>query len=344
MALTRSRLRTLRIIAIVVVAGAVAGGAFGLSQNSGTPALALAVGMSIGALIACVLTAFELILVPRMLGRGPSRMSFTKVLLMRTGVYAVVIVATLLLVPWLVMGVKPLEDPTLPVSIAFSFGASLIANFTVSITRLIGPRVLGNFLTGRYHHPREERLILMFLDLTSSTTLAERLGNVRFHELLAEVFDRLSEAVTDSGGDVYEYVGDEMVATWPVRDPAHNARALTCFFDCVDAIAAAREGFERRYGCVPRFRAGLHLGTIVAGEIGGFKQEIAYSGDAMNTTARIEEACRELQEPLLVSKALLDAVLLPPGFAAVSVGVRTLRGKEARLELFAVRRNHEVVG
>jgi adenylate cyclase len=338
MALTRSRLRTLRIIAVVVAAAALAGGAFGLGQSSSTPALAVAVGMSIGAVIACVLTAFELIFVPQLIGRGPSRMSFTRALLMRTGVYTLVIVATLLLVPWLAMGTKPLEDPSFPLSIAFSFGASLIGNFTVSVTRLIGPRVLGNFLTGRYYHPREERLILMFLDLTSSTSLAERLGNVRFHELLAEVFDRLSEAVTDSGGDVYEYVGDEMVATWAVRDPAHNARALTCFFDCVDAIEGAREGLERRYGCVPRFRAGLHLGTIVAGEIGGFKQEIAYSGDAMNTTARIEEACRELQEPLLASKPLLDAVLLPPGLAAASVGVRTLRGKEARLELFAVRR------
>jgi adenylate cyclase len=294
--------------------------------------------MSIGALIACALSAFELVLAPRVLGRGPSRMPFSATLLVRTGLYTLVIIATLLLVPWLVMGIKPLEDPSLPVSIAFSFGASLIGNFTLSITRLIGPRVLGNFLTGRYHHPREERLILMFLDLTSSTSLAERLGNVRFHELLAEVFDRLSEAVTNSGGDVYEYVGDEMVATWPVRGPAQNARALTCFFDCVDAIEAGRDGFERRYGCVPRFRAGLHLGTVVAGEIGGFKQEIAYTGDAMNTTARIEEACRELHEPLLVSKPLLDAVLLPPHFASVSVGVRTLRGKEASLELFAVRR------
>ena len=265
-------------------------------------------------------------------------MPFTKALLMRTGIYTLVIVATLALVPWLVMGIKPLEDPSFPLSIVFSFGASLIGNFTMSITRLIGPRVLGNFLTGRYHHPREERLILMFLDLTSSSGLAERLGNVRFHELLAEVFDRLSEAVTNSGGDVYEYVGDEMVATWPVRDAVHNARALTCFFDCIDAIEAGRNGFERRYGCVPRFRAGLHLGTIVVGEIGGFKEEIAYTGDAMNTTARIEEACRELQEPLLVSKPLLDAVRLPPGFVARSVGVHTLRGKEARLELFAVDR------
>jgi adenylate cyclase len=294
--------------------------------------------MSIGALIACALSAFEMVLTPRVLGRGPFRMPFTMALMVRTGVYTVVIIAIIVLVPWVVIGTRPLQDPTLPVSIVFAFGASLIGNLIVSITRLIGPRVLGNFLTGRYHHPREEQLILMFLDLTSSTSLAERLGNVRFHELLVEVFDLLSEVVTNSGGDVYEYVGDEMVATWPVRRPAHNARALTCFFDCVDAIEAGRDGFERRYGCVPSFRAGLHLGTVVAGEIGGFKQEIAYTGDAMNTTARIEQACRELHEPLLASKPLLDAVLLPPGFATVSVGVRTLRGKEASLELFAMRR------
>jgi adenylate cyclase len=178
----------------------------------------------------------------------------------------------------------------------------------------------------------------MFLDLASSTSIAEQLGNLRFHALLSDVFACLSEVVTNSGGDVYKYVGDEMIATWPVRGAGHNAQPLICFFDCADAVEAARGTFQQRYGCMPRFRAGFHRGTVVAGEIGGLKREIAYTGDAMNTTARIEEVCREVHEPLLVSKPLMDVVALPPGLAAVSIGIRALRGKETSLELFAIRR------
>ena len=84
-------------------------------------------------------------------------------------------------------------------------------------------------LTGRYYYPREEERIVLFLDLVDLTSIAERIGNVRFHAMLSETFTRLSQVVTDFGGEVYRYVGDALIATWPLGTPEENApRSVVC--------------------------------------------------------------------------------------------------------------------
>jgi adenylate cyclase len=80
----------------------------------------------------------------------------------------------------------------------------------------------------------------------------------------------------------------------------------------------------------------------VAGEIGGFKREIALVGDAMNTAARLEQACRTTGHALLASKPLLDRTLMPAGIVATSIGSHLLRGKSEHLELFALERGARV--
>jgi adenylate cyclase len=77
----------------------------------------------------------------------------------------------------------------------------------------------------------------------------------------------------------------------------------------------------------------------VAGEIGGFKREIALVGDAMNTAARLEQACRTTGHAFLASKPLLDRTLMPGGIVATSIGSHLLRGKAERLVLFALERD-----
>jgi adenylate cyclase len=106
-------------------------------------------------------------------------------------------------------------------------------------------------------------------------------------------------------------------------------------------LEAARSDLLRRHGHVPGFRASIHCGPLVAGEIGGFKREIALLGDAMNTAARLEQACRTTGHALLASKPLLDRTEIPAGIVATSLGSHLLRGKSGRLELFALERATE---
>ena len=223
--------------------------------------------------------------------------------------------------------------------LVFSIAATFLFVSLTSIAQLIGPNILGSLLTGRYYRPHEEQRIVLFLDLVGSTAIAEGIGNVRFHTLLSETFTRLSRVVTDFGGEVYRYVGDALIATWRLGTPEENARPTLSLFACRDALEAARSDLLRRHGHVPGFRASLHSGPLVAGEIGGFKREIALVGEAMNTAARLEQACRTTGHAVLASKPLLDRTLLPAGIVATSIGSHLLRGKSERLELFALERD-----
>lgn len=172
---------------------------------------------------------------------------------------------------------------------------------------------------------------MLFLDLVGSTGIAERIGNARFHAMLSETFTRLSRVVTDHGGEVYRYVGDAMIATWPLGAPEENANAIRCLLACREALETAAPHFSARHGEVPAFRAGLHAGPLVAGEIGGFKREIALLGDTMNTAARIEQACRTTGHDLLASKPLLEQSALPADIVATSCcGVNRSRSSSSR--------------
>ena len=108
-------------------------------------------------------------------------------------------------------------------------------------------------------------------------------------------------------------------------------------FGAFDRIDAQRSAYERDFGLVPDFRAGLHCGPVAVGELGYLKKEIALIGDTMNAAARIVEACRETENRVLASTALLDRLAaLPPGVTQRRLGELALRGKEHPLELWAL--------
>jgi class 3 adenylate cyclase len=80
----------------------------------------------------------------------------------------------------------------------------------------------------------------------------------------------------------------------------------------------------------------LHYGTVVSGELGDLKQEIAMLGDGMNTASRLIDACREHGRGCIASGELLERLVLPGGVAAESLGSIQLRGKAAAAPLFAL--------
>src|SRR5262249_17390188 len=216
--LTRSTLQRLRLLALLMVASAAAGSLYSVVR---APAdsnwlIEVATGATIGGVISFCIIGFELFGAAPLLERGGRRLPVFAAVLLRTIVYGVVIMAALLIFPWVYSGRYPSPfRPGMVGDIVFSIAASFVFVSLMSVAQLIGPNVLGSLLTARYYYPREEQRIVLFLDLVDSTRIAERLGSVRFHAMLSETFTRLSRVVTDSGGEVYRYVGDAMIATWP---------------------------------------------------------------------------------------------------------------------------------
>ena len=108
-------------------------------------------------------------------------------------------------------------------------------------------------------------------------------------------------------------------------------------FAALDRLAERGPAYERDFGCCADFRAGLHCGSVVIGELGYLKKEIALIGDSMNTAARIQEACRDTGCRVLASAALIERIgALPAGVTRRSLGPLPMRGKEQPIALYAL--------
>lgn len=166
-----------------------------------------------------------------------------------------------------------------------------VSLFYAEISEHIGHGVLVNFFTGKYHTPKEETRIFLFSDMKASTQIAERLGHVAYFELLRAYYADLSEAIVTHAGEIYQYVGDEVIVSWPAESGLRNQHCLRCY-QAMKADLQARAGwYLQRFGVVPDFKAALHVGTVTTGEIGALKKEIIFTGDVLNATARMLGRC-----------------------------------------------------
>ena len=218
----------------------------------------------------------------------------------------------------------------------FSLALSFAFVFMLDVNSLLGQNVLLNFVTGRYYRPRLEERILLFIDMEGSTGTAERLGPLAFHRLLNRFMSDLTGPIVSARGEIYSYVGDELIATWRLADGLAEARCVSACFAALDELARRAPDYVRDFGAAVNFRAGLHCGPVVAGEMGTVKKEIVFLGDAVNTAARIQELCRETDERVLASADLVDRLELPPGVVKRPLGDLRLRGKGADLALYAL--------
>jgi adenylate cyclase len=184
--------------------------------------------------------------------------------------------------------------------------------------------------------PRRELRAFLLIDMKNSTGIAEQLGPIRFHELLNDFFRDIAAAALESGAEIHKYVGDEVILTWPADHTPLDGDVVACPFAARDFIAANAERYHRQFGTVPGFRAALHAGEIVAGQIGDVRREIAYVGDTLNVAARLLEAAKEVGHDILVSTDLLEKTTLPRGIVTKPLQTLTVRGREAPLGVAAL--------
>lgn len=212
----------------------------------------------------------------------------------------------------------------------------LLTVIALQVNDKYGPGIFRKFLLGRYFSPRKEERIFMFLDLRSSTSIAEKLGEERYFSFLKDVFKYSTPSILKYGGEIYQYVGDEIVISWELDSGRQNANCIQCFFDIQASLNEEKSHFTNYYQTYPEFKAGIHCGYVMAGEIGIVKREIAFSGDVLNTTARIQSKCNEQGVNLLLSKSIIDLIDLDDALSAKEIGQMELRGKKELVTLYAV--------
>ncbi len=223
------------------------------------------------------------------------------------------------------------------ISTFVQLGVSLfISLFYAEISDNIGHNVLLNFFSGKYHHPVEEKRIFMFLDMKSSTTIAEKLGHIKYFELLKEYYSCLSDTIVSHYGEVYQYIGDEIVISWQFDKGIMNNNFLYCFFGMQAALQNRSALFKSNFGIIPSFKAGLHYGMVTTGEIGALKKEIIFTGDVLNTTARIQGLCNNYKTDCILSEKLYQAMSDPTQFIFKPLGEVELKGRVNAISLLSV--------
>ena len=213
----------------------------------------------------------------------------------------------------------------------------MIALFILNISEKLGQGVLLNYLLGKYHKPKEDTRIFMFLDLTSSSSYAERLGHIKYSQLIQDCFFDLTDAVNKHHVQIYQYVGDEVVLTWQKEKGIENNRCIKTYFAFVNALCDRSDYYQKEYGVLPEFKAGINYGFVTIAEVGEMKKELAYHGDAINTASHIRSICGKYNKKLLVSADLLSILSeVDKEFIVESMGICELKGKKNVIAVFSI--------
>lgn len=214
--------------------------------------------------------------------------------------------------------------------------------FLIEVSDKLGLSVFQNFVTGKYYKPREEERIFMFLDMKSSTTIAEELGHQTYYELLNQYYTDINEVILETEGEIYQYVGDEVVVSWSMESGLSHHNCVRCYFMVKERFLQKESWYKERFGVLPDFKAGIHFGIVITGEVGIVKKELLFTGDVLNTTARIRESCSQFGSDIIISRHLMERIKpLPPKYKATEIGETQLRGKKVTIRLFTLDINNQ---
>jgi adenylate cyclase len=329
--------RKLRLLAVIVAASVVVSIAYVFAQGY-TSLTSIEVGISYGLILSLSIGGISQFVL-----EGPMRMwlgglSFTANLAVRSAIYAAILIPT----QYYQLGSVLIGQPVIIsmknfwISMVFSVVFLVVINLVLGVTNIIGPRAFLNFFIGRYHSPVEENRFVLFVDIAGSTGLAERLGGIAIHRLLDRTFRLLTVAVVDYRGEVLNYVGDEIIVTWPERSGAIDCRPLRCFVAMREELSRASSQLEHEFGAAPRIRGSLHFGPVIIGEIGDVKRAIVFNGDVMNTAARLEELSRNVEGGFLASRAAMQRFNSAPPFPVHDLGQLPIRGRADGIDVVGI--------
>lgn len=131
-----------------------------------------------------------------------------------------------------------------------------------------------------------------------------------------------------------------MIVSWKLKDGLKNNNCIECLFAMKRALENHAEKYERKFGILPAFKAGLHFGMVTAGEIGSLKKKIIFTGDVINTSARIQGLCNHFGTNLLVSEDLAKILQLPATYEIRLVRENLLKGRSKIMEIFSITASH----
>lgn len=223
--------------------------------------------------------------------------------------------------------------------VSFMIDMGLTTSLTIILLEVMdkyGPGMFWSLLSGQYHHPKIENRIFIFLDINESTSIAEDLGHEKYFRMLRNFFDDITIPVLANEGEIYQYVGDEVVLSW-LNTPENKIKSIKFIRNTFYLLQRLADRYQKRYGRLPKFKAGVHAGEITAGFIGVIKKDLLYCGDTVNTAARIRSMCNELNESFILSEDFMCEFNQPFSYEISEIGKLELKGRTEPIKLYSLK-------
>jgi adenylate cyclase len=205
------------------------------------------------------------------------------------------------------------------------------------VGRAAGQRILAGEV--RRGDGRTIEAVIWYCDLRGFTRASDSLPRDTVIALLNDYFDTMGKIVTEAGGEILKFMGDGMLAMFPVAPPSGRAavarRAARAAASVADAITVLNRVRASAGEPELRFGLALHIGEVMFGNIGASDRlDFTVIGPAVNHAARLEKVCSQIDRPIVLSAAL--AALLPDG-DAVPLGRHALKDIDEPQAVFGLR-------
>lgn len=220
--------------------------------------------------------------------------------------------------------------------LAYFYVSVILNNFLKGMVKKVGRGNFRSWVLGMMNKPREEERIFMFIDMKSSTTIAEKLMHKKFSHLVQDIFNDMS-VVDNYGGDIYQYLGDGAIISWNIKTGLKHNNFLKAYYAFTHVIERKSRYYQRKYDLIPKFKAGIHVGKVMVLQVGQIRRDISYNGDVLNTTARIESMCNEYKQSLLISSDLYHLIKDQSGFNFKEIDEIKLKGKRKPTHIYQVK-------
>ncbi|SCA54817.1 putative Adenylate cyclase [Candidatus Terasakiella magnetica] len=214
---------------------------------------------------------------------------------------------------------------------------------SVLLETYLGKETGNQVLSGKVKRGDGQRIrsIIWFSDLRQSTTLAETMENDDFLDLLNTYFECTAGAVLENGGEVLRYIGDAVLAIFPVGETdlcsmTHKAaqNAENAVKDAFERLEKMNMRQQRKNQPLVKCGVGMHVGEVMYGNIGTHERlEFSVIGSSANEAARLESMTKELGVPVVVSHQFCA---LHGGAGWHSLGSHNLKGFSNKRELFTL--------
>jgi len=221
--------------------------------------------------------------------------------------------------------------------ISFIIFQIILLNYIIQTNQKIGDFNVISFITGKYRNPVLEERLFMFIDLRSSTSIAEKLTEVKYSQLIRDCFIDFNYCLKRFPSlDIYQYVGDEVVVTSKWNSEKDVVNMVSLYYQFSARLLKKSKHYNQNFLIDPFFKGGIHGGNVSVAEIGSLRRDIAFHGDVINTASRIQNLCNSLGKNLLISTSVFERYGEINDYKKTEIGLTELKGKEDKIHISSI--------